>query len=72
MEPTNKSLPIDAFLKAIMGKDRVEVINSRRCMTCNRGADYFKDEVSRREYSISGMCQNCQDRFFNEPNCEGD
>ena len=26
--------------------------------------DDFKDELSKREYSISGMCQTCQDRLF--------
>lgn len=24
----------------------------------------FKDALSRREYEISGMCQTCQDAFF--------
>ena len=27
----------------------------------------FKDEISKREYSISGMCQCCQDEVFSEP-----
>lgn len=72
MEPTKKSLPIDSFLSAIMGKNRVEVIHSGRCMTCSGRAAEFKDQLSRREYSITGMCQNCQDAFYNGPNDEGD
>lgn len=26
--------------------------------------DDFKDDLSRREFEISGMCQKCQDDFF--------
>lgn len=26
----------------------------------------FKDDISRQEYLISGLCQQCQDQFFNE------
>lgn len=27
----------------------------------------FIDEISRREYSITGLCQKCQDILFAEP-----
>lgn len=27
----------------------------------------FVDEISRREYSVSGLCQMCQDVMFAEP-----
>ena len=27
----------------------------------------FKDELSLREFGISGLCQECQDKFFAEP-----
>lgn len=26
----------------------------------------FRDDLSRKEYRISGMCQSCQDGFFTE------
>lgn len=26
---------------------------------------YFRDELSRKEFDISGMCQRCQDEVFN-------
>lgn len=26
----------------------------------------FRDEVSRREYEISGLCQKCQDEVFDD------
>lgn len=41
------------------------------CVTCDsrrlRGID-FRDDISRKEYSISGMCQECQDQVYKEPN----
>lgn len=37
------------------------------CVVCSLDAVDFKDDVSRREYGISGMCQRCQDEFFAEP-----
>ena len=27
----------------------------------------FRDDLSRREFEISGMCQKCQDEVFQEP-----
>ena len=60
MKPTNKSPMVDAFISSFMGKDRKETIESSKCMTCSGPATYFKDELSRREYTISGMCQDCQ------------
>lgn len=40
------------------------------CATC--GCDEpekkgFKDKLSQKEFSISGMCQDCQDSVFAEP-----
>ena len=38
-----------------------------RCPFCGKKIDVeneFHDEISKREFSISGMCQSCQDDFF--------
>ena len=65
-----KAPEIDALLKEIIfnGKDRVEVIASGDCLTCDEARDLkatsFRDDVSRKEYAISGMCQSCQDDVF--------
>lgn len=66
MKPTNKSTAIDSFITSIMGKDRVQTILAGDCMTCNNEfvAENFRDELSEKEYSISGMCQECQDNVF--------
>lgn len=57
---------VDAFIQNLMGKNRTETIMNGHCMTCNNEfiADNFRDELSEKEYSISGMCQECQDNVF--------
>lgn len=43
--------------------------NETFCPTCSKMFDpqiEFKDELSKREFQISGMCQECQDEVFNE------
>jgi len=42
-----------------------------RCPFCNAEVDVgsLRDELSRREFKISGLCQRCQDDIFDaEPN----
>lgn len=34
------------------------------CTTCGKTADKFTDVLSQKEYNLSGMCQACQDGFF--------
>ena len=65
MEPTSKSPAIDLMLSMLAGKSREIQIASELCMTCKGNASSFRDELSIREYSISGMCQMCQDQIFN-------
>jgi hypothetical protein len=36
------------------------------CTTCAEPITDFKDELSEREFNISGLCQKCQDRVFSE------
>jgi hypothetical protein len=64
IEPTPKSEVVDELLQQLMGKNRIATIKQRKCMTCDRNADYFRDNLSLREYTISGMCQRCQDKVF--------
>ena len=46
----------------------VDKVKSGNCPVCNSpvNTDEFKDELSIKEYQITGMCQQCQDKFFNE------
>ena len=34
---------------------------------CDDPSHEWEDELSRKEYSISGLCQNCQNKMFGEP-----
>lgn len=66
-EPTDKSPPVNNFLSELMGKDRAATIKADKCMTCNGTARTFRDNLSRCEYAISGICQRCQDEAFAPP-----
>ena len=35
-----------------------------QCVMCGEFDLSFRDELSRKEYGISGFCQGCQDDFF--------
>jgi hypothetical protein len=37
---------------------------------CGQKVKGFSDAVSAREYNITSLCQNCQDRIFAEPDEE--
>jgi hypothetical protein len=47
-----------------MGGDVEQAIRQDVCISCHGPATEFKDELSRREFSLSGFCQACQDRIF--------
>jgi len=44
----------------------VEDYRNGFCPFCKEKIDVksFKDELSRKEYKISGLCQKCQDKTF--------
>ena len=66
MEATDKHPALDALFSSLSGgKNRQDIIAQGLCMTCDRTTTaLFRDEVSRDEYRISGMCQSCQDSVF--------
>ena len=67
MEPTNKSTPIESMLSSVFGVDRVKTISEGYCVSCDTEdikATSFRDDISKKEYSISAMCQSCQDDIF--------
>lgn len=41
-----------------------EAIAKMRCPICKQDIKEFRDQLSAKEYSISGMCQACQDGIF--------
>jgi len=55
------------MLTSVFGVDRVKTITESFCVSCdseNNNAASFRDDLSRKEYAISGMCQSCQDDIF--------
>lgn len=60
---TEKSKPIEDLMESIAGRKREE----GHCVFENDGKEHsleFRTDLDRREYSISGMCQTCQDATF--------
>ncbi len=45
---------------------RPQAIEDGVCNFCGEQILSFKDELSKREYQISALCQNCQDDMFDE------
>lgn len=46
--------------------DRRNSIENNICDFCKRPAESFRDGISKKEYSISGLCQHCQDSVFDQ------
>ena len=45
-------------------------IQEEKCPFCGKSIDVekeFRDDISKREFEISGLCQSCQDDVFKEP-----
>jgi hypothetical protein len=71
MEPSVKSEQVEQLIKDNLGVDRRDVIRNNHCVPPPIGCgaevtDNFRDELSRKEYTISGLCQSCQDSIFGE------
>ena len=49
-------------------KEMLSYKEEGKCPFCKQPVDIneFRDELSIKEYNISGMCQKCQDEFFKE------
>ena len=55
----NRAIMIQAGLSKA-----VERVDAGLCPTCDEEVGPFRDDLSRKEYGISGMCQTCQDMLF--------
>ncbi len=73
MEPTDKDEAIDNFLSQCFGVNRKETIQANKCVRCGLDAVQFDDELSQKEYVISGLCMACQRIIFTPPeSCDGE
>ena len=50
--------------RKMFGTSRSEAMKSSKCVCCGAAAERFRDELSRKEWGISGLCQTCQDDVF--------
>ena len=66
MKPSEKSPAIEHFIRQVFGFDRISAIEDQVCPICGKkvAIDDFKDELSLKEFTISGMCQQCQNGVF--------
>ena len=46
------------------GMSRTAALAQNKCASCGGDATTFRDETSKREYSLTAWCQKCQDNFF--------
>jgi len=68
MKPSEKSplmqSALDSLSNNLFGRSRTEAIELNICVDCGNPAKDFRDKLSEREYTISGLCQKCQDKVF--------
>ena len=67
-KPSEKSPEITRFLENTFG--RSTALKNDVCIPaptgCGGPAVNFKDDLSRKEYTMSGLCQKCQDSVFGD------
>lgn len=58
------------LMKSCGFNKEVERVESGKCPMCGQPIDIttFRDELSLKEFGISGICQECQDEIFGETN----
>lgn len=59
---------LETQLDRMFGVNRPQARATRTCVSapigCGQPAESFRDELSRKEFNISGLCQKCQDAIF--------
>ncbi len=57
---------LDEISEKLFDRSRSLSMIKLECPTCGKPVSKFRDELSEREFRISGMCQECQDEVFSE------
>ena len=60
--PAPKSPLLEQLLEDTYGRTTAILLDY--CVECRKPAEQFRDDASQREYTMSGLCQRCQDRIF--------
>ena len=61
---TTQLLQGNAFSMAGLRAEINKLKKNRECAFCPYPNFKFRDELSRKEYKISALCQHCQDEMF--------
>lgn len=66
VEPKSEGMEnlLENVAQVAFGRSRAASRKNSTCVICGGDATEFRDELSRKEYGISGMCQKCQDDVF--------
>lgn len=68
MKPSEKSAAMNRALNQLstdlFGREREQFIQDECCVVCGEAIGRFRNNISLKEYQISGMCQVCQDKTF--------
>ena len=66
--PSEKHPELKRLLDGLIGGSRDGAIKTDRCINpptgCGKPATEFDNELSKKEFTINGLCQACQDKFF--------
>lgn len=54
----------DDLIASLIARNKEIVIHPAICPTCREAVGKFRNQISAREFDISGMCQECQDKTF--------
>ncbi len=62
--PSEKAPVIESLLSSLVKTSRSDSIKKDTCVMCSQPAVLFRDKLSCKEFTISGLCQVCQDKIF--------
>jgi hypothetical protein len=71
-KPADKNPEIRNFQSEIMGTNVEQSINANKCVSCGGEAVNFDNAISISEFTISGLCQDCQNDVFQAPEEDDD
>jgi hypothetical protein len=64
LESKGMTILLDKLSDGAFGIPRTEAIAMKICVICKDPITEFRDDLSAKEYKISGLCPGCQDEVF--------
>jgi hypothetical protein len=52
------------IMEALGFKEDMALVDAGKCPVCKQPITGFRNEDSEKEFRVSGMCQDCQDKTF--------